>query len=264
MPAVVLSFLRFLVAGVGICAFFLLKGEKLPPPRTLMFLCGNGFLTLGMSNVLVCWAEQYVSSGMAAIISALVPFWIAILSVVVLKSAMISYKAVIGLFLGFLGIIGIFSDHLTDLANPNYRWGVIAIIGSTLFWSVGSILFAKYKVKVNVFFGAGIQMAFSGMVLMVYNYASGDATNLLEIHYFGYLSIIYLAIFGSLIGYVAYLYALARLPATRISVYAYVNPIVALLLGWVILGEKLNAMIGLSALVTLYGVYLVNKELKKK
>jgi drug/metabolite transporter (DMT)-like permease len=263
MPAMMLSGLRFALAGSLICAFFVTNKSNWPHWRSLIFLCLNGLFMVGASNVLLCYSEQYISSGLASILSAMVPFWISLMGFFLLKNTQFTWRLIAGLVIGFLGIIGIFYQHLSDLMNPEYRVGILALIGSTLTWSLGTVFTTKYKVKVNMVFGAGIQMLFSGVMLIALNYLMGDTTNVAEIHWHGYLSVLYLALFGSVIGYVAYLYTISKLNAAQASIYSYINPIVAILLGWIVLDESLNTAIIGSALVTVYGVYLVNRESKK-
>lgn len=263
MHGIMLAGLRQTAAGIILVAFFMLRGYKLPELPILSRLFVIGVLMLCGSNGLMTWAMQYIPSGMGAIIAATVPIWITVFSYFLVQKTRISIQLVLGMVIGMIGIGGIFYDHLKELMNPEYRLGVMLIGVACVFWALGSVLTAKWALGVNYLYGAGFQMLFSGLVMLLIAVVTGQ--HLYASSFTGELwgSLLYLIFIGSLLGYSAYVFALNNLPPSLVSIYAYVNPIVAVVLGWLILSEKLNWMIGASCLVTLLGVYLVNNAFNK-
>jgi drug/metabolite transporter (DMT)-like permease len=259
MPGLFLAGFRNIIAGLIllIIAFFVAK-EK-PDLKTVGFLSLIGLFNLGMGNGLVSWAEEYVSSGLTAIICALSPLWIAIFSLIILRNSRLNWISVTGLFLGFLGIAGVFKDYLPELANPNYRFGIIIIIIANMGWGLGSVLLVRKALKISVFYISGIQMLAAGIVLLIASGFAAPIPNLAQIAWEGWAAIAYLVVFGSIISYIAYMHALKFIAPARLSVYSYINPLVALWLGWLVLNELLTWFMLLSSLITVIGVWMVNK-----
>ncbi|MGX5820649.1 EamA family transporter [Chitinophaga lutea] len=264
MHGILLAGLRQSAAGFLLVGYFMLfKGFKLPEAPVLSRLFVIGVLMLCGSNGLMTWAMQYIPSGMGAILAATVPIWITIFSYFLVQKTKITVQLVLGMVIGLAGIGGIFYDHIRELMDPQYRFGVLLIIAACVFWALGSVLTAKWALGVNYLYGAGFQMLFSGVVMLLIAIVTGQ--HLHASSFTGELwgSLLYLIFVGSLISYSAYVFALNNLPPSLVSIYAYINPVVAVILGWLILSEKLNWVIGVSCLVTLLGVYLVNNAFNK-
>ncbi|WP_346318101.1 EamA family transporter [Chitinophaga sp. YIM B06452] len=263
MHGMMLAGLRQTSAGVILTAFFLLRGYKLPEVPVLSRLFVIGVIMLCGSNGLMTWAMQYIPSGLGAIIAATVPIWVTIFSFFLVQRTKISWQLVAGMIIGLLGIGGIFYDNLAHLMEPEYRFGVLLITAACVFWALGSVLTAKWALGINYLYGAGYQMLFSGIVMLVISALMGQHLNIGNFTGELWGSLLYLVFIGSLLSYSAYVFALNNLPPSLVSVYAYINPIVAVILGWLILSEKLNWVMGLSCLVTLLGVYIVNRAFNK-
>jgi drug/metabolite transporter (DMT)-like permease len=163
-----------------------------------------------------------------------------------------------GLILGLAGVFLIFGEDIKYLADPNNLLGVAGLFGAVVFWSAGS-LYSKYvKVDVHPLMGASVQMLIAGIFLSAIGVSIGELPRLsLEIN--GLLSLAYLIIVGSFVGYTSYIYAIAKLPLSLIATYAYINPVIALFLGWIILDEKLNFQIAIAAAVIIVGVFIVKQ-----
>lgn len=144
--------------------------------------------------------------------------------------------------------------------NPEFRLGIFLSLASTWSWAFGTLYTKQQAQNFNPYFSLGLQMLISGITLFSISYATGNAIPFSKIPVEAWASIAFLVLFGSVIAFAAYLYALQNLPTEQASLYAYINPIVAVLLGWMIFNEKLSLFIIIGALITLYGVYLVNKE----
>ncbi len=258
-PPFLMAGFRHSIGGVLICAYFLIKGYKLPPSKDLKVFAINGFLMLALGNGLVTWSEQYVSSGLAALICSLTPVWIIAVNAIVGKKEKMDFVIVSGILLCLLGQFLIFKDNLKDFSDPNYTAGIVFILIANIAWAVGTVYSKNQKSDTNPVFGAGLQMIFGGIVLDLFATAKGEWIGLHPSSE-AIWALIYLIVFGSIIAYGAYMYVLKQLPATIISTYAYINTVVAVFLGWLWLDEPLNALVGTAVVLTIAGVYLVNKS----
>jgi drug/metabolite transporter (DMT)-like permease len=165
---------------------------------------------------------------------------------------------VLGLAIGLIGIIMIFSEHIAEFSKPEYIVGIVLTFMAVICWAGSSIWIKKKNGESNAFVNAGIQMFFGGLWLVPLSLAFDDLSNVTWSAEAAY-SLLYLIVFGSIIAYTSYSYALKKLPMTIVSLYAYVNPLVAILLGWLVLDEKLNAKIVAAIILTVAGIYIVNK-----
>jgi drug/metabolite transporter (DMT)-like permease len=173
-------------------------------------------------------------------------------------------KALAGLLLGFGGICIIFYEHLKDLLNADFRFGIFISIIATIGWAFGTLFTKQQASNFNPYFSLGFQMLISGITFSIISYASGNVISISQIPAASWWSIAYLVVFGSGITFIAYVYSLQHLPAALASVYAYVNPVIAVLLGAAILHEKLSILIAAGGIITFTGVYLINNSLNKK
>lgn len=222
---------------------------------TLMLCGGNGLLT---------WALKYIPSGLGAIIAATIPIWITIASYFLVQRTRLSLQLIIGMILGFGGVAGIFYNYVSSLMNPDFQFGIIIGFISCIFWALGSVLTAKWSLGVNYLYGAGFQMVFSGVImLLVATLFLGQSIEVSTFTTELWESLLYLVLVGSVFSYSAYVFALNNLPPAQVSIYAYINPVVAVLLGWLLLHESLTWLTGVCSLVTIGGVYLVNSAVNK-
>lgn len=264
IPGIFVSSVRMFVSGLVITIWFLAKGYKLPNKQEFGIIFLQSLFLLIFGNALSTWAIQYISGGLASIISALIPIEIVLFSILIIRSTKVTLLLFAGLIAGLGGLVIIFHEYLDDLLKPGYAFGAVLSLAGGVMWSVGSVLTSKYKLQINLLFGVGLQMLIAGVVLIPISIISGQSINLMHVNPDAIYSLLYLIVIGSIITYSLFIYANNKLTAARVSVYAYINPIVAILLGWLILHEKLNFYIILGTLVTLSGVYLVNHEFKKQ
>jgi drug/metabolite transporter (DMT)-like permease len=211
-----------------------------------------------MGNGLVAWAEMHIPSGIAAIICSLMPVMVILINVMIDKNEKPNVPIILGLAIGLVGIIMIFSEHIAEFSNTQYIVGIVMTFAAVISWAGGSIWIKKRNGESNPFVNAGIQMLFGGLWLIPLSLLFDDLSKVTWSFEAGW-SLLYLIVFGSIIAYASYSYALKKLPMTIVSLYAYVNPIVAIILGWAILGEKLNARIVAAIILTIAGIYIVNR-----
>jgi drug/metabolite transporter (DMT)-like permease len=263
MPGLFVSGIRQFVSGSILVSFFLIKGHHLPGRAILKKISIQSIFLLCIANGLLTWSVEYISGGLAAIIAALVPLFIALFTVWLSKCAKITKWMIAGLIIGFAGVATIFYDYLAQLQNKSFLLGVILAILSTLSWSFGTVYTSKQKPPIDILFNVGLQMLIAGILVLTVCLITGKYVNPAHIGQSSWLALSYLIIFGSLLAYSAYVFVIGKLPPTQVSMYAYINPIVAVILGWLLLSEKMNVNMIIGTLITLSGVYLVNREFKK-
>jgi drug/metabolite transporter (DMT)-like permease len=266
MPALQMAGIRQFFGGLCYLIFFLVKGIKLPKGREWFTIIILSILNFALTNGLSVWGVQYISAGLGAIIAAIFPLWLVVIGLLT-SSQKLPVKAIIGLLLGFGGVCIIFYDHLADFLDADFRFGIIISLIATWTWAFGTIYTKKKAASFNPYFSLGLQMLISSVILLIVTKAVNSPSvysfmPLADIPLNAWLAIAYLVIFGSLIAFIAYLYALQNLPTEQVSIYAYVNPMVAVFLGWVLFNESVSFILLMGGIVTLLGVYLVNKAFK--
>ncbi len=264
MPGLFVAGVRQFSSGLIMVGFFLLRGYQLPTLSDLKKISIQGLFLLCFANGMLTWSLEYISSGLAAIIAALVPLFVTLFSIWLTKTAKITRWMIVGLLLGFAGVVTIFYDYIGQSDNKNFIIGIIMAILSTISWSFGTVYTSGQKLSIGTMFGVGFQMLIAGIVMLLICFASGKYVNLAGTGQESWYALLYLILFGSILAYSAYMFAIKKLPATQASMYAYINPIVAILCGWLLLRERTNVHMITGALVTLGGVYLVNYEFKKQ
>lgn len=265
MPALQLAGIRQTCGGLLYVIYFLLKGATLPKGKEWWTIITLSLLNFALTNGLTTWGVQFISAGLGAIIAATFPLWMVIIKLFGKKKSRIPAQAFVGLLLGFGGVCIIFYDHLADFFNPDFRFGIMLSLSGAWSWAFGT-LYTKQQASVSAFnpyFGLGLQMLFSGFLLLGIAHGSGYVIPYTEIVWQSWVSIGYLVIIGSVVSFMAFLYALQRLPTEQSSIYAYMNPIVAVLLGSIWFDEKLSIAIAVGGAVTLLGVHLINKTFRK-
>jgi drug/metabolite transporter (DMT)-like permease len=259
MPALQLAGIRQFIGGSFYVIYFLLRGTRLPKGREWMPIIVLSCLNFLLSNGLSTWGVKYISAGLGSIIGAIFPLWLVVIGIFSTHMPL-KKKAALGLILGFAGICVVFFEHLHDFIDPKFRLGILLSIASTWSWAFGTIYTKKHAAYFNPYFGLGLQMVISGMSLFAVSNFTGNAIPLVAIPWQSWAAIAYLAIFGSVISFIAYIYALQHLPTEQVSLYAYINPVVAVFFGWVLLNEPLSIYMIAGVLITLSGIYLVNRN----
>jgi len=257
--------LRFLTAGILLFGYVrLIRKERLPKGREWFDLSLIGILLLILGNGLVVWAEQWLPSGLAALLVATSPFWVAGFQLMNTEGERLSIRALLGMLLGFAGLLLLVAPDLFGSAlGSGYLFGVIAIQIACAAWSGGSVYAKRRRVGTSPLMGSAIQMLIGGLIMIV------AATFMGEWHTLRFsprsaIAFSYLVIFGSIVAYGCYTYAVQTLPLSLVSTYAYINPLIAVILGWAILREPLSWRVLISAAVILAGVAMVKTAPKRR
>jgi drug/metabolite transporter (DMT)-like permease len=258
LPPMLFAGFRWLVAGLLMTILLNLRGYTLPRLNELKHLAIVGILLIGVANGLVVVAEQWLPSGLTALILSSLPFWVVGLESLLPKGPKINWLILTGLFLGTAGVILIFAKDLNVTVAFNTLLGAVCLLGGVVSWSVGS-LYWKYKpTKVRPLMGAAVQMLIAGILQTLLGFILGEQNSFILTQN-GFLALGYLILFGSILGYASYIYSITNLPLSLVSTYAYVNPIIALILGWYFLDETLTLTVFIAAGLILIGVAVVKR-----
>jgi drug/metabolite transporter (DMT)-like permease len=261
MPALQLAGIRQLIGGLLYVAFFLYKKVPWPKGKQWKTIVILSILNFVLSNGLSTWGVKFISSGLGAIIGALVPLWVVIICF--FRGEKLARLAFFGLVISFGGVCVIFYNHLRDFLIPDFRFGIIVSIIATITWAFGTLYTKKKAASFNPYFSVGLQMLISSCITLAVVGATGTGVNISSIPANSWWSIGYLVIIGSVLTFIAFIYMLQRLPPEINSIYAYINPIIAVLLGAIIYGEPLTTAIAAGGSITLCGLYLVNYSIRK-
>lgn len=261
MPALQLATIRQFIGGILYVGYFILKKEPWPRGKQWQTILVLSILNFVCSNGLSTWGVKYISSGLGAIIGAIFPIWIVVICF--FKGERIAKLAVAGILICFVGVCIIFIDHLADFLNPEFQFGIFLSVAATITWAFGILHTMKKASSFNPYFSLGLQMLISSFILFGITEVTGTNIALQEIPASSWWSIAYLVIIGSVLTFIAFIYTLQHLPKEVSSIYAYINPIVAILLGFILFNETLTIAIVIGVLVTLIGLYLVNSSIRK-
>lgn len=262
MPAFELASIRQFLGGSLYVGFFLIKGEKLPTKKEFLWLLGMSILMFVSSNGIATYGIQFISSGLAALIAALYPLSVVLIERYYYKAIEITPKTLVGLSLGLLGIGFIFYKDSLTVHGSHYILGVVLSFLAMITWSIGSIIISRTKVKINAYNSIGWQMLISAFIMAFITILSGDYVALNQIPAISWAVIFYMVIGGSIFAFISFIYSMKHLKSSIASLYAYINPIVAIWVGSLLLNEQMTWNNILGSLCTLVGVYLVNKSLK--
>jgi hypothetical protein len=261
-PPFLFSGIRYMISGLAILIWFYFKKEVVwPTLKELKRIIVTGLFIFVGGNLFLVLAEQSVTSGMAALVNSSFPIWIVLITRIWNPEERISTISLIGIFVGFVGQWLIFYEQLYLLSNGAYFLGFVLLVVGLINGALGSVYMKKFPVKINSVLNAGLQMMICGSVTTILGLLIGEGKKI-TFEPTGWYALFYLVVAGSILGYSLFVYAMDRLPATIVSVYAYVNPIVAIWLGLVILNEPISTKTLIAIGITLIGVFVVNEGRK--
>lgn len=260
LPAYVMGTARFLVAGPLMLAACAVMGRKIRITRQDAWrLVVIGVLLLSIGNMGVAGSEKYVPSGLAALIVASVPIWVAIIEAWVLRTRRLSAMGVSGLALGIAGMLILLWPRIASGARLDYLellgFGILMI--ASLSWSFGSVFSGRWNLSVDVLAAGAWEMTFAGIVNLVVALVTGGFHKAVWTTH-SVLAVLYLVTCGSWIGFTAYIWLLENVPTAKVATYAYVNPVVAVYLGWLFANESVDRFMLIGTVVIIAAVALVN------
>lgn len=268
IPPFFMAGTRFLIAGLILLVWALLKGEQIPDKKSILKISLAGVLMLAVGNALLAWVEQYMESGLAAILVATVPLWFVLLDKKQWNYHFTNKQIIIGLIVGFAGVILLFAGKgSADLFNSKMKIiSLIVLLVAEIGWTIGS-LYSKYqKIQGSTLMKVAIQMVAASIVIFIGGFSLNEQTGFVisNISWESIGALAYLVIMGSLVAYMAYIWLLSIRPASLVGTYAYVNPVVAVFLGWLIADEHVNIQKLIGLVVIIAGLVIVNISKEKK
>lgn len=266
VPPLVLAAMRFLVAGLVLYGWMIAQGERSPGARQWMSALLLALLIFVIDYGLLFWAEQRVPSGLAAVMMATIPAFMALSEIILLRSQRLTVRLVLALLIGIGGVAVLMSRSWNLGGAPIDRAGAVALIIASISWSVASVLTRKLPLPSSKGMSAGAQMLAGGMLLTLTAAAFGEFHNFhpSAVSPEAWLSLLYLIIAGSIAGFTAYLWLIHHESPTKVGAYAYVNPVVAVIVGYFLGGEALGLRTILGTLFVLISVVLITTKRAKR
>lgn len=261
IPPFLMAGTRFLIAGGALYLWGRLTGATRPSRAAWVATAITGILMLAVGNGAVTWSEQRIPSGLAALLVASVALWMVLLEFLRKNGTRPTRLSIIGLMLGFGGVALLVGPAALSNARDLDVFAALVVVGASLSWAAGSIYSRVLPRPESASATSGMQMLAGGIVLLIVGTASGELGRLdvARVTTTSLLSLGYLIVLGSVVGFTAYAWLLRVCTPTAVATYAYVNPIVAMFLGWLIAGEEFGPRMIIAAAVILSGVALINR-----
>jgi drug/metabolite transporter (DMT)-like permease len=267
IPPALMCGVRFSIAGVVMLVACAAMGKKIwYSARQIARAAVVGLLLLMGGNLTLSWAEQSVPSGLAALIIAITPLWFLVLDSMLLGHHRISGRGKAGLGLGMVGLLVLFWPelHASSALGRRELFASISLLGGSFLWALGSVLSKRWQSGMDVFSATAWQVTAAGAANFLFALIVGDFSRVTWTTR-GISAVLYLIVCGSWIGYTAYIWLLEHVPTSKVSTYAYVNPVVAVFLGWLILHERVDRFILMgSAIVVLSVILVTSAEVRRK
>jgi drug/metabolite transporter (DMT)-like permease len=259
VPPLLFAAMRFLTAGLALYGWLIMRGERSPTARQWLSASLMALLIFVFDYGLLFWAEQRVPSGAAAVMLATIPAFMALSEIVLLRTQRLTVRLALALLIGIGGVVAL-TSHSLDLGGaPIDTKGAVALIIAAMSWSIASALSRKLPLPTSKVMSSGAQMLAGGVLLTLAAGARG------EFHGFhpssvsrgAWFALLYLIVVGSIVGYTAYVWLLHHESPTKVGTYAYVNPVVAVLLGYLLGGEELGPRTLVGTLLILFSVVVI-------
>jgi len=266
VPPFLLAAMRFAIAGVVLYGWMILHGERSPTAREWMSVLLIAVLIFVFDYGLLFWAEQRVPSGIAAVMLATIPVFMALSEITLLRTQKLTVRLAIALLIGIGGVAVLVSRSLNLGGAPIDTAGALALIVAAISWSIASVLTRKLPLPESKIMSSGAQMLAGGVLLAISAAVLGEFR---EFHPGGvsraaWLSLLYLIVAGSIIAFTAYVWLIHHESPTKVGTYAYVNPVVAVLVGYFFGGEALDTRTILGTLFVLVSVVLITTTRGRK
>ena len=264
IPALQMAYIRQFFGGMCfVCFFIFYKKLPFPSKKEFLWLLIMSLLMFVLANGLSTWSLQYIPTGLSALVGALYPLSVVVIEMVFFKNRNLTILTFIGLLLGISGIGIVFYENAFQHHPDGFIFGVALSVIAMLSWSVGTIIIVRNKTKLNPYYATGWQMLISAFILFIIAETTQPTIPFKNVSATAWGAITYLVLAGSLVAFIAFIYSMKKLPVAVSSLYAYINPLVAMVTAAIVLHEKLTMYIFWGAIVTLAGVFLVNYSIKR-
>ena len=266
IPPFLMAGTRFLVSGAILLIWRRAAGDAMPTPRQWRSTAIVGILLLLGGNGLVSFAEKRIASGVAALIVGTVPLWLVLIEAIRPGGVRPSPLAILGLLIGFGGIYLLVGPEDFNSASLQFdAFGIGTVVLAAFLWSLGSIYSRGADLPTSSLMATGAEMLTGGLVILAFSASIGEWRNFnfTAVTSSSWIGLVYLITFGSMVGFVSYIWLLQNAPVSLVATYAYVNPLVAVFLGAWLANETLNARILVAALIIIGSVVLINQTKRK-
>ncbi len=266
VPPLLLAAMRFLIAGLALFGWTVARGERSPTGREWASISLLALLIFVLDYGLLFWAEQRVPSGLAAVMLAMIPVFMALSEIIFLKPQRLTVRLALALLIGLGGVAVLVSRSLDLGGAPIDRLGALALIFASISWSMASAFSRKLALPASKVMSSGAQMLAGGVFLAVGSAPLGEFRNFhpLAVSRGAWFALLYLIVAGSIIGFTAYVWLLHHESPTKVGTYAYVNPVVAVLVGYFLGGEEMGLRTILGTLFVLVSVVVITTTPAKK
>lgn len=262
IPPFLMGGIRYTISGAVLAAWLLARGRRLPAREDWGRLVILGFFMLMLGNGGVVWGEQFVPSGLTAVLIGTSPFWMVTIDAIVSGGRQLGVWQILGLAIGFAGIVVLVWPDITagGAGGRNFALGVLSLQIACAGWAIGSAYTRRHVMPRDVFGSAALQMFFGGVFLMLAGTLAGEWPRL-AFNMRTTIALVYLTLVGAVIAFAAYSYALRHLEMAFVSLYSYVNPVIAVVLGALILNEPFHARTAIAIAIIAAGVVVVRRAL---
>jgi len=264
MPPFLFAAMRFTVAGMAMLGWTVARGEPLPVRREWLSIFILALLIFVLDYGLLFWAEQRVPSGIAAVMLATIPVFMALSEILILRTQRLTVRLALALLIGMCGVAVLVSRSLNLSGEAIDTVGAITLIFASVSWGIGSALARKLPLPASKAISSGAQMLAGGLMLAATSAGLGEfgRFRLNAVTGAGWFALVYLIVFGSIIGFTAYVWLIHHESPTRVGTYAYVNPVIAVILGYFLGGEPIGLRTILGALCVLVSVIVITTTRK--
>ena len=266
LPPFLFAAMRFTVAGAALFGWTLARREKLPNPREWVSISIIALLIFVIDYGLLFWAEQKVPSGIAAVMMATIPAFMALAEIVLLRTLRLTARLVIALLIGIAGVAALMSHSLDLRGVAIDNVGATALLIGSVSWSIASVLSKKLPLPSSKVMSSGAQMLAGGLMLIAVATVRGELSGFhpQAVSRGAWVALAYLIVMGSIVGFTAYVWLIHHESATKVGTYAYVNPLVAVVLGYFAAGEAVGLRTIVGTICVLLSVVVITTSGSKK
>lgn len=263
VPGLQVSYLRQFIAGCLLLGFYFIRGQKLPTWQQFRWLFVLSIFMFVLANGFSTWSVKYIPSGLASLISSLTPICVVFIDLIFFRQHKNTPLTFAGLIIGFAGVGLVFYENAFHEQPEGYIYGIIYGLIAMIGWSIGTIFVSRNKYNINPYYAMGWQMFLSSFMIFAMAKFTNNDIPISEVTLKTWSAIAYLIVMGSVVAFAAFIYSIKYLPTAIASLYAYINPIVAMIFGSILLSEPFTLNLLFGAIVTLVGVYIVNYSVKE-
>tara|TARA_Y100001972_G_C7654409_1_gene329376 strand:+ start:927 stop:1772 length:846 start_codon:yes stop_codon:yes gene_type:complete len=263
LPPFMMASVRFIMAGVLLVAYCLWTGQKWPKFHSMVRNAFFALIIMVGGQGLLVWSEQYIATGYASVLVATIPLWFVIIDKSNWKLYFSNPYIILGVILGFIGILTLFGETLSGESVSTSRLELIAtclVLIGAISWVFGTLLYKSYPPRDSMYMNLGWQFIFASVISLLLSGVLGEYshTDFSNVGMRAWSAIIYLALAGSIVGLVAYTWLLTQKPAAVVGTYAFVNPIIAVLIGWLFANETISSFQLVGMLIIIVSAVMIN------